>query len=148
MGFRETRHVRVLACAALAGCLAGCVDERTDPVSGADLYRRHCASCHGVEGRGDGPLAASLRTPPSDLTALARRAGGFDESAVMAVIDGRRAVTEHGPREMPVWGAVFESGHREAREPYPAYTSLLDARALTDYLRSIQGPGRAAEPGA
>jgi len=26
-----------------------------DPVSGALLYRRHCISCHGEEGRGDGP---------------------------------------------------------------------------------------------
>jgi len=54
----------------------------------------------------------------------------------MASIDGRRLVGVHGPREMPVWGAVFESKH--AGEAYPAYTSLLDSRALTDYLRSIQ----------
>lgn len=123
---------------ALAAAL-GCVDRETRAVAGADLYQRHCAACHGADGRGGGPVAASLETPPPDLTTLARRSGGrFDESAVMATIDGRRLVAAHGPRDMPVWGAVFESEHAAEREPMPAYTSLLDARALTDYLRSIQ----------
>ncbi len=38
-------------------------------VEGARLYPEHCASCHGAEGRGDGPAAAGLRIPPADLTA-------------------------------------------------------------------------------
>jgi len=54
----------------------------------------------------------------------------------MQVIDGRRAVVEHGTREMPVWGAVFESERHG--EGYPGYISLLHSRALSDYLRSIQ----------
>jgi putative copper export protein/mono/diheme cytochrome c family protein len=36
---------------------------------GASLFAAHCASCHGPEGRGDGPAAASLNPPPADLTA-------------------------------------------------------------------------------
>ena len=36
---------------------------------GAALYPQHCASCHGAEGRGDGPAARGLRIPPADLTA-------------------------------------------------------------------------------
>jgi mono/diheme cytochrome c family protein len=32
------------------------------------LYERHCAFCHGSEGRGDGPAAARLPTPPADFT--------------------------------------------------------------------------------
>lgn len=113
---------------------------RGAPVSptGQALYFRHCASCHGESGDGGGPLVASLRRPPSDLRLIAKRHGGrFDESYVMRIIDGRRAVVEHGTREMPVWGAVFESEHR--RKGYSAsYTSLLHSRALTDYLSSIQ----------
>ena len=31
---------------------------------GLALYQAHCASCHGAEGRGDGPLAAQLTPPP------------------------------------------------------------------------------------
>lgn len=38
-------------------------------VAGAGLYQRHCASCHGAQGRGDGPAAAGLAVPPADLTA-------------------------------------------------------------------------------
>ncbi len=122
---------------AVGGALAGCVDETRREVAGKDLYLRYCASCHGAGGKGDGPVAGSLRRPPTDLTALARRAGGrFDEAALMASIDGRRAVAEHGSREMPVWGAVFETEH--AGEPFQAYVGLLETRALVDYLRSIQ----------
>jgi hypothetical protein len=54
----------------------------------------------------------------------------------MSIIDGKRAVAEHGPREMPVWGAVFEDELRG--EHYASYTALLHSRALCDYLRSIQ----------
>jgi putative copper export protein/mono/diheme cytochrome c family protein len=38
-------------------------------VEGAALYPKHCATCHGAEGRGDGPAARSLAEPPADLTA-------------------------------------------------------------------------------
>ena len=68
---------------------------------------------------------------------IAERSGGrFDEAAVMQVIDGRREVAAHGPREMPVWGAVFADELGEERWGF--YTAMLHARALTDYLRSIQ----------
>jgi hypothetical protein len=66
-----------------------------------------------------------------------KRAGGrYDESYVMSVIDGRRAVAAHGTRDMPVWGAIFEEESRG--EPYPAYQGLLKSRFLVDYLRTIQ----------
>jgi len=35
--------------------------------TGQALYEAHCASCHGLEGRGDGPNAASLPSPPADF---------------------------------------------------------------------------------
>jgi putative copper export protein/mono/diheme cytochrome c family protein len=38
-------------------------------VRGAELFPDHCAACHGMEGRGDGPQAKSLPVPPADLTA-------------------------------------------------------------------------------
>ncbi|HYM67436.1 MAG TPA: c-type cytochrome, partial [Patescibacteria group bacterium] len=33
------------------------------------LYRRHCAVCHGIAGRGDGPAAGLLSPRPRDFTA-------------------------------------------------------------------------------
>jgi mono/diheme cytochrome c family protein len=122
----------------LAASAAACVDEEGRELAGKDLYLRYCASCHGADAKGSGAVAANLKRPPADLTALAERSGGrFDEAAVMAAIDGRRLVAEHGSREMPIWGAVFEDEHEG--EAFQSYTGLLQARALTDYLRSIQG---------
>jgi mono/diheme cytochrome c family protein len=101
------------------------------------MYERYCSSCHGVSGKGDGPVAQSLRRPPTDLTTLAKRAAGrFDEPSVLAIIDGRRRVAEHGPREMPVWGEVFDEALRS--QLYTRYTGLLQSRLLVDYLRSLQ----------
>lgn len=121
---------------ALSLILASCRAAPESP-TGQALYLRHCASCHGESGNGNGPMAASLRRPPSDLRLIAKRHGGrFDESYVMQHIDGRRPVAEHGTREMPVWGAVFESEQRPGS--YQGYISLLHSRALTDYLSSIQ----------
>jgi mono/diheme cytochrome c family protein len=129
------RGARLLLLAALV--LAACGREAAVDTSGRDTYVRHCASCHGSEGKGDGPLAAELTKPPSDLTQIAKRAGGrWDESYVMSVIDGRRQVAAHGTRDMPVWGAVFEEESRG--EPYPAYQGLLKSRFLVDYLATLQ----------
>lgn len=36
---------------------------------GRALYDRHCTSCHGAGGLGDGPLAAHLPKPPANLSA-------------------------------------------------------------------------------
>jgi mono/diheme cytochrome c family protein len=117
--------------------LSACADREDRHVAGSDLYVQYCAACHGSAGKGDGPLAATLRRPPADLTQIAARNGGkFDESALMSVIDGRRAVAEHGPREMPVWGARFEDELKG--EPMHTYVGLLQTRSLVDYLRSIQ----------
>ena len=105
--------------------------------TGQALYLRHCASCHGAAGKGDGPVTGSLQGRPPDLTRIAKRAAGrFDETRVMRIIDGRRAVAAHGPREMPVWGAVFSA--EAADYSLPGYVSLLHTRTLSDYLQSIQ----------
>ena len=122
---------------ALTWLLASGCAERPPSPSGAAMYQRYCASCHGTAGRGDGPVAPSLARPPTDLTKMAKRAGGrFDEQTVLATIDGRRQVAEHGPREMPVWGAVFDAELES--QLYTQYSGLLQSRALMDYLRSLQ----------
>ena len=36
---------------------------------GSALFPQNCASCHGADGKGDGPAAAGLPVPPADLTA-------------------------------------------------------------------------------
>lgn len=106
---------------------------------GAAWYERYCSSCHGPEGRGDGPAAAALEPPPSDLTHIAaRHEGRFPAGEVIATIDGRgRELAAHGLRDMPVWGLRFGEGVPEARRDAVA---LARIRAIVEHLRALQAP--------
>lgn len=74
--------------------------------TGSGLYTRYCASCHGLDGRGDSLVSTVLRERPPDLTTLARRnQGWFAEIHVQEIVDGRFAA--HGTREMPIWGHLL-----------------------------------------
>lgn len=101
-----------------------------DTTSGAALYRKYCASCHGLAGQGDGPVGALLSTPPTDLTKLRST-----ESELMRQIDGRSVIRAHGTSQMPVWGEVFEESL--IGEPHRRRTTLLKLEALADYVRSL-----------
>lgn len=77
-------------------------------VRGPDLFRAHCAPCHGAGGKGDGPVAASLKAKAADLTVLAKNNGGrFPVERAGKFISGEEFVASHGSREMPVWGPIF-----------------------------------------
>jgi mono/diheme cytochrome c family protein len=78
-------------------------------VRGPDLFRAHCAACHGPEGKGNGPAGAALKTKPADLTILAKNNGGkFPTQRVQKFISGDDpSLLSHGSREMPVWGPIF-----------------------------------------
>jgi hypothetical protein len=106
-------------------------------MSGQDLYRRFCASCHGAEGRGDGPVAASLRVAVPDLTQTARRLAGADgRDRLVRIIDGRYIIGAHGTRLMPVWGedlARLELGNPDAER-----SSQVIIGRLADYVSGLQ----------
>jgi len=75
---------------------------------GEQYFRQYCGACHGIDGRGNGPAASMLRTPPADLTRIAQRRGGhFPDAEIAAQIDGRAVVPAHGSRDMPIWGLRF-----------------------------------------
>ena len=88
-----------------------------DSLAGRDSFELYCAACHGSDGRGGGPVAAELRTQPSDLTVLARRNNGaFPRDAVREFIVGTaRPLAAHGTTEMPVWGPMFRVFESDAR---------------------------------
>jgi mono/diheme cytochrome c family protein len=105
--------------------------------AGRTLYLRYCASCHGREGRGDGPVAPSLGEKPVDLTQIAANHGGeFPLLAVCEAIDGTRTVRAHGVSEMPVWGEAFQSDPAAPLEQQ----ILAGGRviAIARYLRVLQ----------
>jgi len=121
-------------------------DFGTDPVAtGRRAYVARCASCHGIEARGDGPVGDALRTAPPDLTWLADRNGGaFPRDYVIAVITGRAAITAHGTREMPVWSDRLApaDGDGEGDADGAATAAALYLRrtveGLADYLATVQ----------
>jgi mono/diheme cytochrome c family protein len=103
---------------------------------------KYCATCHGREAKGDGPLGATLKTKPPDLTLLAKQHGGtFPYLDVLDILDGARPYPSHGSAEMPAWGQTFQSD-----EPGASGSTMEQAAVrgrlmlLTDYLRSIQAP--------
>ncbi len=50
-------------------------------------------------------ISTVLKTPPADLTVLAKRNDGvFPIAAVNEIIDGRMLIAAHRNREMPIWG--------------------------------------------
>lgn len=111
---------------------------------GRFLFQSNCAACHGVGGKGDGPLAGKVDTRGgADLTTLSKANNGvFPLERVYQLIDGREEILLHGSRDMPVWGTTFlerlaSEGTLElpwGREFYVRVRIL----ALVDYLSRIQ----------
>ena len=66
---------------------------KPDPKSiaaGKKLYATHCASCHGVEGKGDGKAGALLKPVPSDLTDSSWKHGSTDGEIFTLVRNGTK----------------------------------------------------------
>ena len=105
--------------------------------SGAALFKRLCASCHGPDGLGHGPVAPFFRLTPPDLTRIAQQNGGvFPAERVRETIDGRREIAPHGTRNMPVWGVELISANDKPVDAEQR-TQRLIVR-LVEHLRAIQ----------
>ena len=116
-------------------CASGCLRDRISREAPEIVYRRYCASCHGLEGRGDGPAAAALSPPPTDLTRLT-----YNVDELMSRIDGTETIRAHGDSRMPVWGEVFAKGL--VGENAPDRRARLHVKAAAMYARSLQRPAR------
>lgn len=92
---------------------------------GKRLFASYCASCHGVDARGAGPVASSLKNRPPDLTKIQAKAGKFPAEEIHKKISGEGDLPVHGKKEMPVWGMIFNRS---------------DINSLVKFLESIQKP--------
>jgi mono/diheme cytochrome c family protein len=111
-------------------------DDFTD-YSGQELYMRFCASCHGEEGHGDGPVASAISVTVPDLTGIMQRQGDqFPEQQLREIIDGRSVVIAHGTRYMPVWGYEFWVEQGADKEAEADVRLIVDN--LLGYIRGIQ----------
>jgi mono/diheme cytochrome c family protein len=115
----EPRRQLIGSLALIAWAVAGCGRDTPTPPgmpspaaefasAGAELFEKHCASCHGSDARGYGSASRVLRTPLPDLRLIAARRGGrFPEGEIGRFIDGRYDLAAHGSREMPIWATRF-----------------------------------------
>ncbi len=84
-----------------------------DPAAGKALFEANCASCHGVSGKGDGPVGAALNPPPRDFTvgefkfdANGNGTPGEDEDIVLVIQKG--AMAYGGSALMAPWPTLSE----------------------------------------
>ncbi|MFN8096086.1 MAG: c-type cytochrome [Vicinamibacteria bacterium] len=129
-----------VATAVLAFFWAGPAGSEPKPPTGAAggelVFRAICASCHGKDARGGGPVAASLKEKPANLRLIAkRRNGSFPAAEIEGYVDGRNAPAAHGTREMPVWGeSLAPAAPAEEREQ----RRKARIEEVVAYLKTIQ----------
>lgn len=96
----------ILACVMVSG-LAGPLAAQ-DAAQGQEYYLHYCATCHGLEAEGNGPMSPNLILQPTDLTMLSQKSDGvFPTVRVVRRIDGREPLVSHGS-PMPIFGDFFE----------------------------------------
>ena len=133
----------IFACVLLVliACIAGAVpaiNEGQFPPNymptGEQMFKQYCAACHGKDGKGHGPLAAVLKTPPADLTTLAKRHDGkFPYEYVESVLQFGPGFPSHGSSDMPTWGPIFR--YYDKRDERVVKQRI---RTLSEYIASLQ----------
>lgn len=107
---------------------------KTASTNGKQMYTSYCAPCHGTDGRGNGPAAAALKMPPTDLTVLTKKNHGkYPDTHVAAILQFGADVPAHGSAQMPVWGPILGN-----MNPTNAQEKLLRISNLSKYLETIQ----------
>jgi mono/diheme cytochrome c family protein len=98
------------------------------------MFVNYCAPCHGVDGKGNGPVAPALRQKPTDLTVLSRNNNGrFPAAHITSVLEYGATIPSHGTREMPVWGPILGTMDQEQVQE-----KTIRISNLTAFLRTIQ----------
>ncbi|HXF92788.1 MAG TPA: cytochrome c [Nitrospiraceae bacterium] len=79
---QTTLRVALFACSASVS-LAGPIDQAVyaagDPAKGQAIYQAKCITCHGPQGKGDGPIGPQLKPPAADFTNAESKKKSADE---------------------------------------------------------------------
>jgi mono/diheme cytochrome c family protein len=124
----------------VALCFSATALPAQDADQGRALYQTHCASCHGADAEGQGPLAPALVLQPINLTTLSSRNDGtFPLERVLKRIDGTDPLVSHGS-PMPVFGPYFEGVANVPMKLADAQPILVPQPMadLVAYLMSVQ----------
>ncbi len=87
--------------------------------SGAAVFAKQCASCHGASGKGDGAMAAKLKSKPADLT---------------------DAEWTHGPSDGEIFTLIRDGAKNAGMKAYRGVLSERQMWDLVNYIRSLGPP--------
>ena len=90
--------------------------------NGAALFAKQCVSCHGASGKGDGAMAAKLKSKPADLT---------------------DAEWKHGPTDGEIFTLIRDGAKNAGMK---AYRGVLTDRQMWDLVNYIRSLGPATAP--
>ena len=103
---------------------------------GRKLYTSYCQLCHGIAGKGDGPLARAMEITPADLTTTVR---SRSDTILKKIItgDGRQTITGRDRHNllsdaMPEWRDVFNESQVEALIAYLRFLGRSKHKLLGD----------------
>lgn len=128
----------------LAACRGGTEGASSELRLGGQAYLAQCSICHGVDGQGDGPLAASIvaehRPEPAKLTERVRSLG---RRGVMKTLEGEAHRRPGTP--MPLWGPHLGRLWTIRIADYIAQMPRMDASAREAVARYIAPVGTTGE---
>lgn len=105
-----------------------------------DVFDRYCGECHGLSDETGPRFVENFGGEAPDLRQLSRKYGSpLPRKELAELIDGRRKVNAHGPREMPVWGEKLYDNLREGETLEEMRAGTIEL--LLDYLERVQITG-------
>ncbi len=112
MSQRLGSTITIAALAALAALLAPTPATAGDAAAGKAPFSANCSSCHGMGGKGDGPVGAALQPPPRDFTQGDFKFDTDDDGKAGTDADLKNVITNGagkygGSMLMAPWGAML-----------------------------------------
>lgn len=138
------QSVAIIGLSVFGSGAAFALEEAAQIKLGEAEYVANCAACHGIDAKGDGPVADVLSQKPTDLTQITQNYSGmFPGDFIYDVIDGQRMINPHGDRQMPVWGpryldAAIDRANSVPHQVNARIVAQSRIEALVAYIASLQ----------
>ena len=108
-------------------------------MDGAQMYGTLCASCHGIDGKGDGPAVPALEKAVPDLTHLASQDHGYlNHARIEMIIAGKNRELAHGEIGMPQWEDQFKHVRFGWNDHQRSAFARRKINALADHVETLQ----------
>ena len=98
-----------------------------DAAAGAALFNANCSSCHGMSGKGDGPVGAALTPPPRNFAI-----GDFAFDA-----DGNGTKGEDADLTLVITNGAMKYGGSPLMAPWPTLTEAQIVDVIA-HIRSLK----------